>query len=198
MKNILLLIAIILINCELTAQQRHVLQVSGVVVATDSLVSMPFVTIYRSSDHRGTYSDYSGYFTLPMQAGDTLNFTCIGLKNSSFVISSDTTQNHVSIVQLMETDTFTMQTITILPYPAPHKLRQELLALDLPGDGYKQFDRQPSNVAAYDGLYDLAEQSTSNEQALLNSRVTSGLVVGGNLLDGAAWKRFVRSLKDDK
>ena len=89
MKNLLLFIAIIFINCELTAQQRHVLQVSGVVVATDSLMTMPFVTIYRSSDHRGTYSDYSGYFTLPMQAGDTLNFVCIGLKNSAFIIQKN-------------------------------------------------------------------------------------------------------------
>ncbi len=170
---------------------------SGVVVATDSLISMPFVSIYRSSDHRGTYSDYSGYFTLPVQQGDTINFNCIGLKTSSFVIPLDSTQNHLSVVQLMEMDTFTMRPITILPYPAPHKLRQELLALDLPSDGYSKFSRTQYMAVNYDGLYDFASQSVSNEQALLNSRITSGLVSGGNLLDGNAWKKFIRSLKDD-
>ncbi len=196
MKKLFLLIAA-LYALSSHAQQKHVVQVSGVVVATDSLISMPFVSIYRSSDHRGTYSDYSGYFTLPMQIGDTLNFTCIGLRQSKYIIPNDTSLKHLSIVQLMEEDTFTMKTINIFPYPAPHKLRQEILALDLPGDRYQKFSRAQADAASYDGLYDLAEQSTSNEQALLNARMTSGLVTGGNLLDATAWRKFIKTLRKD-
>ncbi|MFN0031559.1 MAG: carboxypeptidase-like regulatory domain-containing protein [Flavobacteriales bacterium] len=196
MKN-LFVVFILLLPLIAPAQSPHVLQVSGVVVATDSLIPMPYVTVYRQSDLRGTYSDHHGYFTLPIRSGDTLHFHCIGLESSIYIIPEDTTLRTLSIVQLMETDTLTTMSVTIYPYPKPYELQREILALDLPGDDYVEFNRSDGEARNYDGLFDLAEQSAGREQALLNARLTSGLVVGGNLLDGAAWKKFVRSLKDD-
>lgn len=179
------------------SQKKHVMQVSGVVVATDSLVPVSYTTIYRSSDKRGTYSDPTGYFTLPVEAGDTLNFVFLGLRKSMFLVPNDTTQTHVSIVQWMEEDTVNFPTVTILSYPAPHLLRRELLALDLPGDQYVKFSRSSPDARNYDGLYDLAETSTAGEKAILNARMGGNVIVsGGNLLDPSAWRSFMRTIKE--
>ncbi|MFA9221796.1 MAG: hypothetical protein ACEQSL_11465, partial [Sediminibacterium sp.] len=51
-----------------------VVQVSGVVLISDSLFPAGFVAIYRAKDRRGTYSGRDGYFTLPVMVGDTLFF----------------------------------------------------------------------------------------------------------------------------
>jgi hypothetical protein len=177
------------------AQVQRVVQVSGVVVASDSLMPAPFVTIYRASDHRGTYTDYDGYFTLPSQVGDTLYFQSIGLKKSYFVVPTDSVGHHVSIVQWMETDVVMLPTVNVLPFPEPHKLRSEILALDLPNDGYQRFSRSLTSVSNYDGLHNVADDATKLASATIMARYNSGFQSGGNVLDASAWGRFMKALK---
>jgi hypothetical protein len=176
-------------------QNRHILQVSGVVVATDSLIPVPYATVFRSSDNRGTFSDHTGYFTLPVIAGDTLNFIFLGLKRSMFIIPNDTVQTHISIVQWMEQETLLLPTVDVLPYPSPARLRSEVLALDFPGDSYFRFDRTAASVSNYDGLRDLSSDAYAQSSATMIARYNGGFQSGGNLLDAAAWGRFVSALR---
>lgn len=177
------------------AQKAHVVQVSGVIVATDSLLPVPFATIYRSNDNRGTFADYNGYFTMPALVGDTIHFVSIGLKRSYFVVPVDTNQTHISIVQWMQLEEIMLPEVQVRRYPSPEKLRKELLALDLPGDNYYAFNRNAVSVTNYDGLADLSDQSTEMANEMLITRYSNGFKSGGNLLDPAAWGRFVRALK---
>lgn len=177
------------------AQKQHIIQVSGIAVAGDSLIPVPFASIYRVSDYRGTFSDYQGYFTMPAVAGDTLNFIFLGLKKSQFIVPKDTTQNHISIVQWMEQDTLILPTIHILPYPSKHQLRKEILALDLPGDRYYKFSRDVVSISQLDGLNDLSADAFSEQNEKNSARQSSGFKSGGNLLDAAAWTSFVRSIR---
>jgi hypothetical protein len=195
MTRMLLFFLLLLLTLGVFAQSRHILQVSGVVVATDSLIPVPYATVYRSSDNRGTFSDHTGYFTLPAQAGDTLNFLFIGLKRSSYVIPSDTTQTHISIVQWMEQQEVMLPAVSILPYPAPGRLRAEIMSLDFPGDSYFRFDRAAASVSNYDGLRDLNADAYAEASATMIARYNGGFRSGGNLLDADAWGRFVNALR---
>ncbi len=196
MKNKLLIVILFIGFAHLTsAQVTNVLQVSGVVVATDSLLPVPFATVFRSTDHRGTFTDYNGYFTMPARAGDTLYFVSIGLKSSSFVVPNDTVNTHLSIVQWMEETEIMLPTVNVLPYPAPYKLREEMLSLDLPGDRYYKFERGVASAAAYDGLHDLSDDAFRESSETLIARYTSGFRSGGNLLDPNAWGKFMKALK---
>jgi hypothetical protein len=178
-------------------QQPKVVQVSGVVLASDSLYPAQFVGIYRSRDYRGTFSDLSGYFTLPVLAGDTLHFRCIGLRESIFVIPAETKETALSLVQLMEPDTSTLPTVYILPYPAPHKLRQEILALDLPGDNFYAF-RRGNSASLSDDLADFSDAAYENASSTLDARYNNGFKSGGNLLSQAAWSQFMKTMKRKK
>lgn len=195
MMRLLTFVLFIFLTVGATAQTRHAVQISGVIVATDSLVPVPFANVYRTRDHRGTLSDFNGYFTMPAQVGDTLRFVYLGLKTSSFVVPDDTTQIHISLVQLMEEDTIMLPTVNILPFPERHRLRSELLALDLPGDNYRKFNRNAANIANYDGLRDFASEAYANSTETLNARYNHGFQSGGNLLDPGAWGRFMKALK---
>lgn len=192
-----LFVALLFFSCllRMSAQREHIIQVSGIAVAGDSLIPVPFASIYRSSDFRGTFSDYQGYFTMPAVAGDTLHFVFIGLKKSMFIVPQDTTQQHISIVQWMEQDTMMLPTVNILPYPSRYRLRAEILALDLPGDRYYKFSREVVSIAQLDGLRDLSADAFSEQGERNLSRQSSGFKSGGNLLDAAAWSSFVRSIR---
>lgn len=198
MKYIVLFLILTGISSFSTAQVERVVQVSGVVVVSDSLWPAPFVTIYRARDHRGTYSDYDGYFTLPAQVGDTLYFTSIGLKKSYFIVPRDSSSSHLSIVQWMETDKVMLPTVNVLPFPEPHKLREEVLALDLPYDGYTRFSRKYASIANYDGLYNVSDEAYKQSSATVMARYNNQFQSGGNILDPSAWGRFLKALKGGK
>jgi hypothetical protein len=183
MRFSLFIICILALSNEVFAQSRHILQVSGVIVATDSLIPVPYATVYRSSDNRGTFSDHTGYFTLPALAGDTLNFLFLGLKNSSYVIPSDISQTHISIVQWMEQQEVMLPAVNVLPYPSPA------------GDGYFRFDRTAASVSTYDGLRDLSADAYAEASATMIARYNGGFRSGGNLLDAASWGRFMNAIR---
>ncbi len=172
-----------------------VVQVSGVVLISDSLYPAGFVAIYRAKDRRGTYSGRDGYFTLPVMVGDTLFFTCTGLKDSYFVIPESTTENQLSMVQVMNMESYMLPTAYILPYPSKTRLRAEILSLDLPGDEYVSFHREGNDIVNYDGMLDFSAQSYRSASSQLQSRYTNGFYSGGNLLSKDAWGKFMRSLK---
>jgi hypothetical protein len=198
MRILFLLFALSFATQFVSGQGRHILQVSGVVVATDSLIPVPYATVFRSSDNRGTFSDHTGYFTLPVIAGDTLNFIFLGLKRSTYVIPFDTVQTHISMVQWMEQENVMLPAVNVLPYPSPARLRSEVLALDFPGDGYFRFDRSAASVSNYDGLRDLSADAYADASATMIARYNGGFRSGGNLLDAAAWGSFVSALRRKK
>ena len=195
MKNLTLLLVCLSVWLSAAAQTKHIVQVSGVVVATDSLIPVPYATVFRSHDNRGTFSDHTGYFTLPVFVGDTLNFIFLGLKRSYYVIPNDTVSKHISIVQWMESEQVMLPTVNVLPYPTPGRLRAEIMALDFPGDSYFRFDRSAASVSNYDGLRDLSADAYAEASATMIARYSGGFRSGGNLLDAAAWSRFVTALK---
>ena len=195
MRKLIVLILLAVLANFANAQKRHILQVSGVVVATDSLIPVPYATVFRTSDNRGTFSDHTGYFTLPVVAGDTLNFIFLGLRRSTFIIPDDTVQTHISIVQWMEQENVLLPAVNVLPYPSPARLRSEVLALDFPGDGYFRFDRTAASVSNYDGLRDLSADAYAEASATMIARYNGGFRSGGNLLDADAWGRFVSALR---
>lgn len=172
-----------------------VVQVSGVVLISDSLFPAGFVAIYRAKDRRGTYSGRDGYFTLPVMVGDTLFFSCTGLKDSYFVIPVNTTEYQISMVQVMNMESYMLPTAYILPYPSRTRLRSEILSLDLPGDNYVSFRREESGIINYDGMLDFSAQSYRSASSQIQNRYNNGFYSGGNLLSKDAWGKFMRSMK---
>jgi len=173
-----------------------VVQVTGVVLISDSLYPASFVSIYRSRDKRGTYSNKEGYFTLPVVAGDTLLFTCAGLEDSYFIIPKETSDDKLSMVQIMNVSPFELPTAYILPYPAKNRLRAEVLALDLPGDYYVSWKRESNSMSNYDGSIDFSKESYQSASLQMQRRYSGGLYTGGNLLDADSWKKFIKTLND--
>jgi hypothetical protein len=169
---------------------ENAVQITGACLVSDSLYPAPYVSIFRNRDHRGTYSNRDGYFTIPALEGDTLTFVCTGLKTSFFVVPV-TEEHQMQIVQVMEMEALELSPLYILPYPAPHELKREILALDLPGDGHQLFKRDDVSLASFDGMNDFSTMAYENASAILTARYSNGFVSGGNILSNDAWRSFI-------
>jgi hypothetical protein len=169
---------------------ENAVQITGACLVSDSLYPAPYVSIFRNRDHRGTYSNRDGYFTIPALEGDTLTFFCTGLKSSIFVVPV-TEEHQIQVVQVMEIEAIELSPLYILPYPAPHELKREILALDLPGDGHQLFKRDEVSLASFDGMNDFSSMAYENASTILTARYSNGFVSGGNILSNDAWRSFI-------
>ncbi len=113
-----LLIALILVLFEFssfsqtTKPIKKPIQLSGVVVAGDSLNAIPSVSIKiiktDSIDYSYFFSvltDDKGFFLLMAKPGDVLEFKKEGYKDSRYAVSDTLTRKPPSIVYLMERNT---------------------------------------------------------------------------------------------
>ncbi len=169
---------------------ENAVQITGACLVSDSLYPAPYVSVFRNRDHRGTYSNRDGYFTIPALEGDTLTFVCTGLKTSIFVVPI-TEEHQMQVVQVMEIEAIELSPLYILPYPAPHELKREVLALDLPGDGHQLFKRDEVSLASFDGMNDFSSMAYENASTILTARYSNGFVSGGNILSNDAWRSFI-------
>ena len=181
----------------LTAQ---VVQVSGLVVTGDSLSPLPYCTVFRSRDRRGTMTDARGFFSLPALTGDTLEFSSVGYVSQQAVIPEGGELARVNLVQPMGRDTVAMEDAFVYPWPSRERFRQDFLALGLPNQGLDPaWDSPMDPMDVYDRLSVVGRdgQSTSSEVLAAQAQQAgyAGQAPPVNLLNPVAWAQFLQALK---
>ena len=178
----------------------QVVQVSGLVVTGDSLSPLPYCTVFRSRDRRGTITDARGFFSLPALTGDTLEFSSVGYVSQQAVIPAGGELARVNLVQPMGRDTVTMNDAFVYPWPSRERFRQDFLALGLPNQGLDPaWDSPMDPMDVYDRLSEVGRdgQSTSSNVLAAQAQQTgyAGQAPPVNLLNPVAWAQFLQALK---
>lgn len=111
----------------------RLVQLSGLVLdgGAEELASIPYTTIYLPGTGRGTYTDFSGFFSIVVHVGDTVSFTAVGYQDAELVVPDTLTDQRYSIVQMMSQDTLTLATAVIFPWPSREHFKLEFLAMDV-------------------------------------------------------------------
>ena len=178
----------------------QVVQVSGLVVTGDSLSPLPYCTVFRSRDRRGTMTDARGFFSLPALTGDTLEFSSVGYVSQQAVIPEGGELARVNLVQPMGRDTVAMKDAFVYPWPSRERFRQDCLALGLPNQGLDPaWDSPMDPMDVYDRLSEVGRdgQSTSSEVLAAQAQQAgyAGQAPPVNLLNPVAWAQFLQALK---
>ncbi len=129
----------------LTAQttESGLIQFSGVVMSSDSLRAVPYVTVYNSGNRHGAITNYQGFFSLIARPGDIIQFSCLGYKPKNYQIPDKLEANRYSIIQLLTTDTIHLAATVIYPWPGKAEFKDAFLALEVPDD---YMDRAMKNL----------------------------------------------------
>ena len=178
----------------------QVVQVSGLVVTGDSLSPLPYCTVFRSRDRRGTMTDARGFFSLPALTGDTLEFSSVGYVSQQAVIPEGGELARVNLVQPMGRDTVTMNDAFVYPWPSRERFRQDFLALGLPNQGLDPaWDSPIDPMDVYDRLSEVGRDGQSTSSNVLAAQAQQAGYAGQappvNLLNPVAWAQFLQALK---
>ena len=183
-----------------TQHVTGVVQVSGLVVTGDSLMPIPYSTVYRARDARGTMTDSQGFFSIPVLEGDTLRFSSTGFITREVIVPSGGELNRISLVQPMSRDTVMINNAYIYPWPSRDAFRKEFMALGLEEDAYAIGQQAIDPFDIYDRLIDVGldgqaiASQTARETAYEYSNL--GGIPTTNLLNPVAWAQFLKALKN--
>ena len=114
--------------------QSQPVQFSGLTLTSDSMSVVPFATVLVTNRFKGTVSDLKGFFSMVLLPGDSLVFSAVGYRASTFVMPQQLDEEFYSVLVPMERDTIDLPTALVYPWPSKEAFRQEFLALELKDD----------------------------------------------------------------
>ena len=178
----------------------QLLQFSGILVEGDSLKPVPFVSILIKNTHRGTTSDFFGYFSFVAQPGDTIVFSHIGFKRNRFIIPDSLTTNRYSLIQIMITDTVLISETYIYPWPTKEQFKMAFMNLYIPDDDLERAKKNLQLIEMHERYKNMGMDGSQNFKHYMQEQ-TSRLYYAGqfpptNLLNPIAWSKFIEAWKN--
>ncbi len=181
--------------------QNDIIKVKGTIVNQDN-EPIPFANIIILKKHKGTISNKSGNFSFMANENDTLFFSCMGYKSTTFVLPKDYPE--IEFVIALETDTIFLKEAIVLPWRNYQEFRQAFMAANPPKT---DLDRAKSNLAMIDKqiayLNDDPDATPSasiayrnHMQGIYDQMYYKGQTQPISILNPIAWAKFFKALQN--
>ncbi len=176
-------------------------QLSGLIVEGDSAYGVPGVHIFINKAGRGTISDPTGFFSMPVISGDTITFQSIAHKNQKFIVPK-TNDLGLTVLINLETDTTYLPVIEVFPYPTKELFKEAFLALNLRDDEIERMKENLSEERIRKMASSVPMDGSLNYKNYMDQKInqTSNQYFQPtfSILNPFAWANFIKSLKKKK
>lgn len=184
------------------AQQKELVQFSGMVRHANSDVVVPYVTIRNLSFDKEIYaSNHQGYFSFVVHAGDTIRFSSMGYHPVTIVIPAVSDKKYTETIK-METEFIELEAVAPYPWTSIDEFNIAFMNLELADDNVvlAQKNLSPESLAAMAAFtpMDGNEMRTFNTNqthiGLTNQAVNQRMA--NPLLSPFAWGNFIRQISE--
>lgn len=185
------------------AQEKKLVQFSGIVIHADSLEPLPFVNVINiSRNYKGTYTDMRGFFSLVVSVGDTIQISSLGYKKQELVIPKDLVNNSLSAIFKLKIDAIDLPMVYIFPYATIEQFKQAFIKLRLPDDdlmiAQKNLDAATMMALSSAMTWDGTQNTRYYFQQQSEKLYWRGQERYNPLLDVVKINQFMRLLNDGK
>lgn len=178
------------------------IQLSGVVVSSESVEPLPYTTIFDKTRRRGVIADYYGYFSMVVLPGDTLYFSYYGYKTSTYIVPDTLKEDRYSMIHIMQVDTLNLPAVTVYPWPSREDFTRAFLEMKPYDDALRRAQRQLSGeslafvAARLEGDASLSYAYARNQY--YTQLYTNGQLPVNNLLNPYSWAKLIKDWKEGK
>jgi len=176
-----------------------VVQLYGVIMTADSLKAIPFASIVVNNKGRGTITNNDGVFSIAVNKGERITFSCVGFKDRIIQIPNNLEGNQYSVIQLMANDTNFLPATILKPRPTRQQFERDFVNSKVDDDMYETARKNTSVAQKRIILSSLPRDGKEAVGASLNQQASryyySGQLPPMNILNPAAWKSFINSWK---
>ena len=117
------------------AQEKPIVQFSGLVYNLDSNVVVPYVSISNRSDRGKTFSaNHQGYFSFVAQEGDTIVFSSIGYRREALVIPANVPDKKYTVIIKLKAEVVNLPMVRVLPWASIDDFNRDFLAMKFADD----------------------------------------------------------------
>ncbi len=200
--RIAILILVVFISLKNTFGQgeNRPVQLSGLVVEGDSLLSIPGAYVFVPETGRGTSSNLLGYFSFPVLPGDSVVVAAVGFKKESFIVPSDS--ESVSMVIHLVGDTMLLPLVEISAFPIESVFKEAFMTMTLPDEGRENMNRNLNDQILSRLLESSTMDGSLNHKYYMQKQITAMqthyLIRTNPFLDPFSWARFFKSLSKEK
>ena len=187
----------------LHAQEKKLVQFSGVILHADSLAPLPFVNVFNvSRGYKGTYSDFRGFFSLVVGVGDTVRIASLGFKKQEIIIPDNLINNSVSAIFKLKPESFNIPMVYIFPFATLEQFKQAFLKLKLADDdlmlAQKNLDEKVMNALKNSMAWDGSQNSKYFFQQSSEKLYWAGQNRYNPLFDIVKINQFIQLLNEGK
>ncbi len=200
--NLFLVLLFIGIQHETLAQSKPAdnpyILFTGLVLTSDSLRPIPYVTI--SSNRRGIigYTDFTGHFDIVVKKGDTVAFAQLEKVGSWHVVPDSLTSNRYYAVKLMTQDTMELPAIFIHAMPLKSLFDHTFLK-PVPDDALSIAQRNLEEEALKENMKTKPADAKESQSLLAQTRSNQlyyyKQAPPQNYLSPIAWAQFLQAWK---
>lgn len=200
MKKYIPLFFFALFSSIVEAQNQKVLQLSGLVLTSDSLMGIPYASVLIKGTGRGTITDYQGFFSLVVARGDTIEFSSLSHKSNSFYVPDTLTLERYSIIELLTRDTFFLPETQIFPWPTKEQFKKAFLSMNIPNDDFERarinLDRERMREIGISMPMDANENADYYFRNDAYTYYYNGQIPPMNIFNPLAWAKFIEAWKN--
>lgn len=180
------------------SQEKKVIQLSGIILNSDSTDAVPGVNIYVPKKGRGTISGRFGYFSMPVLEGDSVVFSFIGLKKQTFKVPETVTNDKISLILTMEIDEIALAEIEVMPYPSEEEFKKAVVAMNVVDPmSISRANMSPEMLLRW--AESMPASGAENFRYFQQGQMLQNQDLYGprplRILDPFAWSQFIRSIK---
>jgi hypothetical protein len=176
-----------------------VVQLYGVIMTADSLKAIPFASIVVNNKGRGTITNNDGVFSIAVNKGEQITFSCVGFKNRVIKIPANLEGNQYSVIQLMVNDTNFLPATILKPRPTRQQFERDFVNSKVDDDMYETARKNTSAAQKRIILSSLPRDGKEAVCASLSQQASryyhTGQLPPMNILNPSAWKSFINSWK---
>lgn len=185
-----------------TAQERKLVQFSGVIHNADTNVVVPYVTLINRSFHDQTFTaNHQGYFSFVAHEGDTISFTAVGYLPVRLVIPRVPEDKYTAMVR-MTAQIKELPVVTPYPWASIDEFNEAFMALEIADDDITvaQKNLSPESLAALSRITPRSAEEIQSFNAMQNHIELSNKAVNQRmanpLLSPFAWGNFIRQITE--
>ncbi len=197
MRKVIFIILFLICNWAKAQVADSVIQFSGIVMTSDSLMAIPNANIKAFPSKAVTSGNYNGFFSFVASKGDTIQFSAVGYKDATYIIPSDLTESIYSVIQLMTRDTIYLTETIIYPWPSKEEFKDAFLALNIPDDYYetarKNLERERLKEIGEQMGMDADMNADYQTKAMAQKIYYAGQYPPMRIFDVFAWKEFIEA-----
>jgi hypothetical protein len=179
--------------------RKRVIQLSGIVMGSDSASFVPGVHVYVPKAGRGTTTNEVGFFSMPVLVGDSIVISSVGYHRQHYIVPPTANEYQTIIITMVEDVTF-LKEVEIVPFPTEEVFKEAVLALNVPTEAIDEKNLNAELLALM--LKTTPPDGPQNARYSLdqwaNAQNSKYQPVTNPLLNPFNWAKFFNSLKKKK